>query len=102
MSPGRAVRRVLPTVGVKLFVAPLLAAGIVLLIGLGDLVAGRVFVVLAAGPVAATPLVLTIEFVDESADELSAADYVGTVILVTIFGLLPVVSGLLLFFEFNL
>lgn len=99
MTPGRTIRRVVPTVGVKLLVAPVVAVAIALAVGIGDLAAGQAFVVLAAGPAAVTPLVLSIEFADDSGDGLSAADYVGTVILLTIFGCLPIVSGLILFFE---
>jgi len=102
MSPGRAIERVLPTVGVKLLVAPVAAAAVALAVGVADAVAGRAFVVLASGPAAVTPLVLTIEFTDESAGELSAADYVGTVIVATIVGSLPVVSGLLVLSELGL
>lgn len=99
MAPGRTVKRVVPIVGLKLLVAPVVAAVVALFVGIADLEAGRAFVVLAAGPAAVTPLVLTIEFADESGDELSAADYVGTVILLTIVGCVPVVTGLLLAFE---
>jgi len=102
MSPGRTVRRVLPTVGVKLLVAPVVAGAVALATGIADLEAGRAFVVLASGPAAVTPLVLTIEFTDERPEGPSAADYVGTVIVVTIVGSLPVVSGLLLLSELGI
>ncbi|WP_207589592.1 AEC family transporter [Halomontanus rarus] len=99
MNPGRTIKRVVPTVGVKLLIAPIVAVVIALLIGIGDLEAGRAFVVLAAGPAAVTPLVLTIEFTDDQGEELSAADYVGSVVLFTIFGCLPIVTGLILTFD---
>lgn len=99
MSPGHTVRRVLPTVSVKLLVAPVVAFAMVLVVGFAEPLAGQAFVVLAAGPAAVTPLVLSIEFTDDSGNEISAADYVGTVILLTIFGAVPVVSGLILLFE---
>lgn len=102
MRPGQTVRRVLPTAGVKLLIAPVVAGAIAFVVGFGDTVAGHAFVVLAAGPAAVTPLVLTIEFTDDSAEGVSASEYVGTVILLTIFGSLPVVSGLILLFETGL
>lgn len=102
MRPGQTIRRVLPTAGVKLLIAPFVAGAIAFVVGFGDTVAGHAFVVLAAGPAAVTPLVLTIEFTDDSAKGVSASEYVGTVILLTIFGSLPVVSGLILLFETGL
>jgi predicted permease len=100
MSSGTAIRRVLPTAGVKLLVAPAVAVGIALAAGIAGSTAGRAFVLLAAGAAAVTPLVLAVEFApgDErgSEERLSTADYVGTVVVLTIFGSLPVVTALLL------
>lgn len=78
---GGTVRRVLPAVELKLLVAPVLALGVALLVGLDGPV-GRVFVLECAMPAAITPLMFAIEFEGETAG-LSAADYVSTAILVS-------------------
>lgn len=98
MAPKSTVARVLPTVGLKLLLAPVVAAVAAVAVGLADVTAGQAFIVLAAGPAAVTPLVLTIEFTDDTGAELSPADYVGTVILLTILGCLPIITGLILLF----
>jgi predicted permease len=95
MDAGMAARRTVPTVGLKVLIAPVLALGVALAAGIGDATAARSFVLLAAGPAAVTPLVLAIEFGGDPDDALSAADYVGTTILLTILGSLPVVTGLI-------
>jgi predicted permease len=96
MDLGRTVRETLPTVGLKLFVAPLVAVAIAALVNVGDDVVTQAFVVLAAGPAAVTPLVLSIEFADDGDTALSTGDYVGSVIFLTILGSLPIVTGLIL------
>ena len=98
MAPKSTVRRVLPTVTLKLLIAPVVAVSVGLATGLVDTTAGQAFIVLAAGPAAVTPLVLTIEFTDSTGDGLSPVDYVGTVILLTIAGCLPIVTSLILLF----
>jgi len=95
MRPGTAFRRALPLVSVKVLVAPLLALGVVLAVGVADTVAARSFVMLAAGPSGVVPLVLAIEFGSDDGPDLSPADYVGTVIFLTVLGSLPVVTGLI-------
>lgn len=76
-----ALRRVVPGVTLKLLLAPVLAIGIALAIGLTGTV-GRVFVLETAMPTAITPLALAIEF--GNADrEFTAAEYVGTTVLVS-------------------
>jgi predicted permease len=106
MDLGATVRETLPTVGLKLLVAPVVAVGVAALVDIGDPAVTAAFVVLAAGPSAVTPLVLSIEFGDDGAagpgDErggVSTADYVGTVVFLTILGSLPVVTGLVLLAE---
>ena len=94
MRPASALRRTLPMVGVKVLVAPVVALAAVLAVGVTDSTAARAFVMLAAGPAGVTPLVLAVEFGDSDAD-LTAAEYVGTVIFLTILGSLPVVTGLI-------
>ncbi|WP_121821571.1 AEC family transporter [Halostella salina] len=80
-SSGTPTRRVSPAVALKLFVAPVVAVAVALVVGLDGPV-GRVFVLECAMPAAVTPLMLTVEFGGD-ADGLSAADYVSTAILVT-------------------
>ncbi|MEF8884920.1 MAG: AEC family transporter [Haloarculaceae archaeon] len=94
MRPASALRRTLPMVGVKVLVAPVVALSAVLTVGVAESTAARAFVMLAAGPAGVTPLVLAIEF-GEDEEGLSAADYVGTVIFLTIVGSLPVITGLI-------
>ncbi|WP_226013300.1 AEC family transporter [Halomicrobium salinisoli] len=96
MDVGATVRQTLPTVGLKLLVAPVVAVAVVALIDVGDLAVTWAFVVLAAGPSAVTPMVLSIEFADDPDEGVSTGDYVGTVIFLTIFGSLPIVTGLIL------
>jgi len=43
-----------------------------------------------------TPMVLSFEFADDPDEGVSTGDYVGTVIFLTIFGSLPIVTGLIL------
>lgn len=114
MDVGETVRETLPTVGLKLLVAPLVAVAVALVVGIGDPTVTGAFVVLAAGPSAVIPLVLSIEFADDGADEsletegdgrvdgvpgISTADYVGTAVFLTILGSLPVVTGLIVLAE---
>lgn len=94
MRPASALRRTLPMVGVKVLVAPVVALAAVLAVGVTDSTAARAFVMLAAGPAGVTPLVLAIEF-GEDEPGLSAAEYVGTIVFLTILGSLPVVTGLI-------
>jgi hypothetical protein len=76
---GASLRLALPASGLKLLVAPVVALGIALALGLDGTV-GRVFVLECAMPAAVTPLMLTIEF---GSDDLTAADFVSTAILVS-------------------
>ena len=105
MDLAATVRETLPTVGLKLLVAPAVAVVVALVVDIGDPTVTAAFVVLAAGPSAVTPLVLAIEFGDGDASGASAeggvstADYVGTVVFLTILGSLPVVTGLVLLAE---
>lgn len=96
MNTRATVRQTLPTVGLKLLIAPIVAFGIVALINVGNFAVTAAFVVLAAGPSAIAPLVLSIEFADED-EGVSTGDYVGTVVFITIIGCLPIVTGLILF-----
>jgi hypothetical protein len=91
-TSGGTVRRVLPASGLKLLVAPVVAVGIALALGLTGTV-GRVFVLECAMPAAVTPLLLTIEFGGDGAG-LSAAEYVSTTILVSTLASLVTLTGL--------
>lgn len=79
---GGTIRRVTPPTILKLLVAPVVALGIALGLGLTGTV-GRVFVLECATPAAITPLMLTIEFGSGARQGLSAADFVSRTILVS-------------------
>nr|WP_159763203.1 AEC family transporter [Halovenus carboxidivorans] len=91
------VGRVLPAAGLRLLVAPVVAAGIALALGLTGTV-GRVFVLECAMPAAITPLMLTIEFGTDRTG-LSAADYVSTTILVSTLASLVTLTGLIVLLQ---
>lgn len=94
---GGALRRVLPATGLRLFVAPVLAVGVALVVGLEGTV-GQVFVLGCAAPAAVTPLMLTIEF-GRDVDGLSAADFVSTTILVSTLAGLATLTGLIVLLQ---
>jgi predicted permease len=94
------IGRVLPAAGLRLLVAPVVAAAIALAVGLTGTV-GRVFVLECAMPAAITPLMLTIEFGSERAG-LSAADYVSTTILVSTLASLATLTGLIVLLQSGL
>jgi predicted permease len=90
------VSRVLPAVGLKLLLAPIVGLGLALGLGFGDPMVARVFVLECAMPAAITPLILVIEYGDgEASTELSAADYVGTTVLVTTLASVITLTGLI-------
>lgn len=89
-----ALRRVVPGVTLKLLLAPVLAVGIALAIGLTGTV-GRVFILEAAMPTAITPLALAVEF-GSTDQEFTTAEYIGTTILVSTILSILTLSGLLL------
>ncbi|MFB6166177.1 MAG: AEC family transporter [Haloarculaceae archaeon] len=94
-TSAETVRRVLPATGTKLLVAPVLAVGVAVALGLSGTV-GKVFVLECATPAAVTPLMLTIEFgdPDRPGETLSAADYVSATILVSTLASLVTVTAL--------
>lgn len=96
-SSSGSVGRVLPAAGLRLLVAPVIAAAIALALGLTGTV-GRVFVLECAMPAAITPLMLTIEFGSERVG-LSAADYVSTTILVSTLASLVTLTGLIVLLQ---
>lgn len=79
-TAGTTVRPVLPAVGLKLVVAPVLAVGVAVLLGLSGVVSDA-FVLQSATPAALTPLflVLTFQGQGEASGYLSTAVLVGTV-----------------------
>ncbi|WP_132059094.1 AEC family transporter [Halorussus amylolyticus] len=80
---GAALSRVGVSNGLKLVVAPLVAVGVALALGLGENpTVARVFVLEAGMPAAVTPLILSIEY-DEGAEGLSGPEYVSTAIFVS-------------------
>jgi predicted permease len=98
-SGGSSVARTVPASALKLLVAPVLAAGVALAVGLTGTV-GRVFVLECAMPAAVTPLMLTIEFgSNDTTAGISAADYVSTTILVTTLASLVTLTGLIVFLQ---
>lgn len=99
MDVRTSIRQTIPTVGLKLFVAPVVAILVVVAADLGTSGATQAFVVLAAGPSAVAPLVLSIEFGDDDDETLSTGDYVGTAIFLTLLGSVPIVTGLLVLTE---
>lgn len=91
---GTELRGALGPVGVatalKLVVAPAVALGIALGLGIPNLDASRVFVLEAAMPAAVTPLILVIEFSggqgagdDGESDGDTAADFVSATVLIS-------------------
>lgn len=92
-SGGSTVVRTLPATALKLLVAPAVALGLALVLGLSGTV-GRVFVLECATPVAITPLMLAVEF-GTGGENVSAADYVSTAILVSTLASLATLTGLI-------
>jgi predicted permease len=79
-----AVRRTVPPSVLKLVVAPVVGAGVALALAFPDPTVARVFVLECATPTAIIPLALVIEYTDVGGvDELTAPEYITTVVLVT-------------------
>lgn len=88
-TAGTSFRRVLPAVGLKLLVAPVVAVGAALALGLSGVVADA-FVLQSATPIALTPLFLVLTFEGQG----EASGYLSTAVLVSTVGsvlTLPVV-----------
>ncbi|MFB6253779.1 MAG: AEC family transporter [Halobacteriaceae archaeon] len=85
-----------PTI-LKLFIAPLVAIGIALGLQFSNMTVSRVFILECSMPAAITPLLLTVEYSDNS-DQISGPEYVSTTIFVTTIlsiGTLTILIGLL-------
>lgn len=93
-DPGGAFVRTAPAVALKLGVAPFVGAGVAALVLGSD--TAPTFVLLAAAPVAVTPLVLHLEFGGEE-EGLSGAAYTSTAVFLTVVGSVPVVAAVLAF-----
>lgn len=79
-----AVTRTVPPSVLKLFVAPVVGAGVALALAFPDPTVAKVFVLECATPTAIIPLALVIEYTDVSrVGELTAPEYITTVVLVT-------------------
>ncbi|SIR47909.1 hypothetical protein SAMN05421858_2419 [Haladaptatus litoreus] len=91
---GAAITRVGASNVMKLLVAPVVAVGVVFLLGFEDLTVARVFVLECAMPAAITPLILSIEY-DEGGVGLSAPEYVSTAIFVSTLASVPVLTLLI-------
>jgi predicted permease len=98
---GAAFSKVGVPTALKMAVAPVIGAGIALLVGFENPTVGRTFVLECATPAAITPLLLVVEFGGESAGEsgLSVAEYVSTTVLVTTLLSVPVLTVLIAVLE---
>ncbi|MFB6170773.1 MAG: AEC family transporter [Haloarculaceae archaeon] len=88
-TAGTTLRAVLPAVGLKLLVAPVVAVGAALALGLSGVVADA-FVLQSATPIALTPLFLVLTFEGQG----EASGYLSTAVLLSTVGsvlTLPVV-----------
>lgn len=91
---GAAVARVGVSNALKLVVAPMVAVGVVFLLGFQDVTVARVFVLECAMPAAVTPLILCIEY-DPGAARLTGPEYVSTAIFVSTLASVPVLTFLI-------
>ncbi len=100
---GAALGNVARPVAVKTALAPLVGAGVALALaagpplpGFGEPAVARTFVLETATPTAVTPLILLVEFGDETTiGGVSAAEYVGTAVLVSTLVSVPVLTVLI-------
>ena len=67
----------------KLGVAPIVGAGLALVLGFGETGIARVFILECAMPAAITPLLLAVEFDSGNADGISGPEYVSAAIFTT-------------------
>ena len=81
---GTSIDRVLAPTALKLMVAPVVAIGLLPLLGFtGDVDVARTFVLECAMPAAITPLVLVVEFARGRDSPVPPAEYVSTTVTVT-------------------
>ncbi|ESS07639.1 MAG: putative permease [uncultured archaeon A07HB70] len=86
----------------KTLVAPVVGVVIVTVVGFDDPTVARTFVLQCATPAAITPLLLLVEFGDESVGDVSVAEYASTVVLVTTVLSVPVLTVLIAALEAGL
>jgi Predicted permeases len=86
----------------KTLVAPVVGVVIVTAVGFDDPTVARTFVLQCATPAAITPLLLLVEFGDESVGAVSVAEYASTVVLVTTVLSVPVLTVLIVALEAGL
>jgi len=91
---GAALAEVGTATVLKLVVAPLVALGLVTVLGFADVTVARVFVLECATPAAVTPLILTIEFAGDRSTGPSAPEFVGAAVMVTTALSVPVLTVL--------
>ena len=82
----------------KLFLAPVVGAGVALALGFADPTVARVFILETATPAAVTPLILLIEF-GEGTDGVAGARYVSAVVFTSTLASVPVLTVLVALLE---
>lgn len=92
---GAAILQVIPAVGMKLLLAPVVAVGIAFLVDFRNPTVARVFVLECAMPTAVTTLILTGEFAEAVPDGMDATEFAGTVIFVSTIVSMPLLTGLI-------
>jgi hypothetical protein len=92
---GATLRQVGSATVLRMGVAPVVAAGVALLVGFADPTVGRVFVLESAMPAAITPLVLLAEFGEGEVGGVPVEAFVSTAVLVTTLVSVPVLTGLI-------
>jgi hypothetical protein len=89
---GATLRQVGTATVLKMGVAPLVAAGVALVVGFSDPTVGRVFVLESAMPAAITPLILLVEFGEGEVGGVPVESFVSTAVLVTTLVSVPVLT----------
>ncbi|WP_372912772.1 AEC family transporter [Salinigranum sp.] len=92
---GATLRQVGTATVLKMGVAPLVAAGVALVVGFSDPTVGRVFVLESAMPAAITPLILLVEFGEGEVGGVPVESFVSTAVLVTTLVSVPVLTGII-------
>jgi predicted permease len=92
---GAALREVGTATVLKMGAAPVVAAGVALVVGFADPAVGRVFVLESAMPAAITPLILLVEFGEGEVGGVPVESFVSTAVLVTTVVSVPVLTVLI-------
>ncbi|MFB6201674.1 MAG: AEC family transporter [Halorhabdus sp.] len=99
---GTAARSVFVPNALKLAVAPVVGAGVVILLGstvvplgFGDQTVARVFVLECAGPSAVTPIILLGEFSEAGDGPVSPTEFASTAILTSTLLSIPILTALI-------